>query len=187
MPCTVSLFSIVAALALRCSCPYPGSSDLTGPSLPASETGPERRLQAAADTLITSSVLSGLITQFAAGTLQRRGFRLELSADDKSVERVTSPGGNTLDHPSLAELRHLLRGVSPYGPYASSATTRHETNAAWRSENTFRTEIIGSPDPTRKRCKAVNNQSEFADSTAAPDLSGLHCTTKVLLAALAEV
>ena len=36
--------------------------------------------------------------------LQRRGFRLELSADDESVVRVTSPGGNTLDHPSLAEL-----------------------------------------------------------------------------------
>jgi hypothetical protein len=44
--------------------------------------------------------------------LQRRGFRLELSADDESVVRVTSPGGNTLDHPSLAELRHLLRGIS---------------------------------------------------------------------------
>jgi hypothetical protein len=43
---------------------------------------------------------------------QRRGFRLELSADDKSVVCVTSPGGNTLDHPSLAELRHLLRGIS---------------------------------------------------------------------------
>jgi len=40
------------------------------------------------------------------------GFRLELSADDESVVRVTSPGGNTLDHPSLAELRHLLRGIS---------------------------------------------------------------------------
>src|SRR5229473_2993101 len=44
--------------------------------------------------------------------LQRRGFRLELSADDKSVVRVTSPGGSTLDHPSLDELRHLLRGIS---------------------------------------------------------------------------
>jgi len=44
--------------------------------------------------------------------LQGRGFRLELSADDESVERVTSPGGNTLDHPSLDELRHLLRGTS---------------------------------------------------------------------------
>src|SRR6266478_9999759 len=44
--------------------------------------------------------------------LQRRGFRLELSADDESVVRVTSPGGNTLDHPSLAELRHLLSGIS---------------------------------------------------------------------------
>ena len=44
--------------------------------------------------------------------LQRRGFRLELSADDEGVERVTSPGGNTLDHPSLDELRHLLRGIS---------------------------------------------------------------------------
>src|SRR6266478_8841632 len=32
--------------------------------------------------------------------LQRRGFRLELSADDESVVRVTSPGGNTLDQPS---------------------------------------------------------------------------------------
>jgi hypothetical protein len=31
-------------------CPYPGSSDLTGPSLRSSETGTERRLQAAADT-----------------------------------------------------------------------------------------------------------------------------------------
>ena len=44
--------------------------------------------------------------------LQRRGFRLELSADDESVVRVTSPGGSTLDHPSLDELRHLLRGIS---------------------------------------------------------------------------
>ena len=44
--------------------------------------------------------------------LQRTGFRLELSADDENVERVTSPGGNTLDHPSLAELRHPLRGIS---------------------------------------------------------------------------
>jgi hypothetical protein len=42
---------------------------------------------------------------------QRRGFRLELSADDESVERVTSPGGNTLDHPSLDELPHLLKPV----------------------------------------------------------------------------
>src|SRR5216684_3739499 len=48
--------------------------------------------------------------------LQRRGFRLELSADDESVERVTSPGGNTLDHPSLDELRHLLRGISIRSP-----------------------------------------------------------------------
>ncbi len=44
--------------------------------------------------------------------LQRRGFRLELSADDKSVVRVTSPGGNTLDHPSPDELHQLLRGTS---------------------------------------------------------------------------
>ena len=55
-----------------------------------------------------------MIEDYAAvlAGLQRRGFRLELSADGKSVVQVTSPGGNTLDYPTPDELGHLLHGIA---------------------------------------------------------------------------